>query len=51
MTDENIPPRDEEDPRERELARRSNAPAVSPWVIVILIAILAAVVYVISALL
>jgi len=51
MTDEPNPPRDEEDPRERELARRSNAPAVNPWLVVALIALLGAMVYVASALL
>ncbi|MES2862259.1 MAG: hypothetical protein V4701_12355 [Pseudomonadota bacterium] len=51
MTDEHIPPRDEEDPRERDLARRSIAPAVSPWLILGVILLLGAVVYVVSAVL
>jgi hypothetical protein len=51
MSDEDIPPRDEEDPRERDLSRRSGGPAVSVWVIVILVAMLAAAVYVASAML
>lgn len=38
-------------PRERGLERRSGLPAVSPWVAVGAIALLAAVVYVASALL
>lgn len=51
MNDQPIPPREEEDPRERDLARRSNAPAVNPWLIVALIALLGAMAYVASALL
>ena len=39
----------EQDPRERDLERRSGAPAVSPWLVIGLIAMLGAVVYVISA--
>ncbi len=38
-------------PREDELARRSNAPAVSPWLIVFAIVLLGAVIYVLSAVL
>ena len=39
------------DPREDELARRSNAPSVSPWLIVFAIVLLGAVIYVLSAVL
>ena len=49
MTDENIPPRDEEDPRERELERRSDGPAVSPWLVIGSILLLGVAVYVFSA--
>jgi hypothetical protein len=42
---------DDRDPRERDLARRSNAPAVSPWLIIGVIALLGAGVYVLSAVL
>lgn len=41
----------DQDPRERSLRRRSDAPAVSPWVIVGGILMLGALVYVVSALL
>lgn len=51
MSDDDIPPRDEEDPAERELSRRSGGPAVSVWVILGLIFMLGALVYVVSALL
>ncbi|MNU40801.1 hypothetical protein D3C71_295240 [compost metagenome] len=37
-------------PREDELARRSNAPAVSPWLVIVAILLLGAVIYVASAL-
>jgi len=50
MPDDHIPPRDQEDPRERDLARRSNAPAVYLWLVVALIVLLGAMVYVGSAL-
>ena len=40
---------DDRTPRERDLERRSGMPAVSPWVVVVLVAMLAAAVYVISA--
>ncbi|WP_426042351.1 hypothetical protein [Brevundimonas sp. TWP2-3-4b1] len=46
-----IPHRDEENPNERELSRRSGDSAVGVWVILVLIFMLAAVVYVVSALL
>jgi hypothetical protein len=36
-------------PRERGLERRSDTPAVSPWLIIILILMLGAAVYVISS--
>ncbi|MDP3404325.1 MAG: hypothetical protein Q8S03_06510 [Brevundimonas sp.] len=51
MTDERTPPRDDEDPRERDLARRGRAPGGNPWMIVILIVLLGAAVYTASALL
>jgi hypothetical protein len=38
-------------PREDELARRSNAPAVSPWLVLLAIALLGALIYVGSAVL
>ena len=38
------------DPRERGLERRSNAPAVSPWLVIGVILLLGAVVYVASTL-
>ncbi|NJC39935.1 hypothetical protein GGQ87_000193 [Brevundimonas alba] len=41
----------DQQPRERGLERRSEGPAVSPWVIVGLIFILGALVYVVSAML
>jgi len=41
----------DQDPREQGLRRRSDAPAVSPWVIVGGILLLGALVYVASALL
>lgn len=41
----------DQDPRERGLRRRSDAPAVSPWVIVGGILMLGGLVYVVSALL
>jgi len=49
MNDEHIPPRESDDPREAELSRRSNNPAVSIWLILICIVLLGAVVYVASA--
>ncbi len=51
MNDEHMPPREDDDPRERDLSRRSNTPAVSLWLVVFLMVMLAAVVYVISAVL
>ena len=52
MTDhDRIPPRDEENPNERELSRRGGSSSVGIWVIVALIFMLAALVYVVSALL
>lgn len=39
------------DPREDELARRSNAPSVSPWLVVGALFLLGAAIYVASALL
>jgi hypothetical protein len=38
-------------PRERGLERRSDAPAVSPWLIIAAVVMLGGVVYVVSALL
>lgn len=52
MNDEDrIPPRDEENPDERELSRRSGDSAVKVWVILVLILMLGALVYVVSGLL
>lgn len=51
MTDPDVTPPLDEDPRERDLARRSNMPAVSPWVIVASVVLLALATYVVSALL
>jgi len=42
---------DDRDPRERELGRRSDGPAVSPWLVIGSILLLGVVVYVISAVL
>ena len=42
---------DDQDPREPDLARRSSAPAVSPWLIIGSIVLIAVAVYVISAVL
>lgn len=42
---------DDQDPRERGLRERSDAPAVSPWVIIGGILILGALIYVASAVL
>ncbi len=38
-------------PRERDLERRSDGPAISPWLIIGVILLLGALVYVVSALL
>ena len=51
MSDDDIPPRDEENPDERELSRRSGGPAVGIWLVLGLIFMLGAAVYVISAVL
>jgi len=51
MSDDRTPPRDEENPAERELSRRSNGPAVSVWLILGLILMLGVVVYMVSAVL
>ena len=51
ISDDDIPPRDEENPDERELSRRSGGPAIGIWVILAMILMLGAVVYVVSALL
>lgn len=40
----------DKDPRERGLERRSNAPAVSPWLVIGVILLLGAVIYAVSAL-
>lgn len=37
-------------PRERQLSRRSNAPAVSPWLVIGVILLLGAAIYAASAL-
>jgi hypothetical protein len=42
---------EDQDPRERDLSRRSEAPAISPWLVIGLIALLGLGVYVISAML
>ena len=42
---------DDQDPYEAELERRSDAPAVSPWLIIGLILMLGVLVYVVSAML
>jgi hypothetical protein len=42
---------DDQDPRERDLSRRSEAPALSPWLIILGLALLGALVYVVSAML
>jgi hypothetical protein len=42
---------DDRDPREQELERRSDAPAISPWLIIGLILMLGVLVYVVSAML
>jgi hypothetical protein len=41
----------DKDPRERGLERRSNTPAVSPWLVIGVILLVAAAAYVLSALL
>ncbi|QTN18151.1 hypothetical protein HZ989_09370 [Brevundimonas sp. AJA228-03] len=51
MSDERMPPRETDDPRERDLARRSGNPSVSIWLILMAIVLLGAVVYVASAVL
>ncbi|MEQ7156343.1 hypothetical protein [Brevundimonas aurifodinae] len=51
MTENPIPPRDEEDPRERDLARRSGTPAVGVWLILFGLLLLGLVVYGLSAVL
>lgn len=40
----------DENPRERDMERRSDAPAISPWLVIGLIALLGVGVYVLSAL-
>ena len=39
------------DPRERDLQRGADAPAISPWLVIGVIALLGVLVYVVSALL
>ena len=39
----------DQDPRERDLSRRSKAPAVSPWLVIGVVLLLGAFVYVASA--
>lgn len=51
MANDDIPPRDQENPRERDLARRSRGPALSPWLILGLILLAGTVVYAVSAVL
>lgn len=40
---------EDQNPRERDLGRRSGAPAVSPWLVIGVIILLGVAVYVISA--
>ncbi len=42
---------DDRDPRERDLSRRSNAPAISPWLVIGVIGLVGVGVYVVSAML
>jgi hypothetical protein len=42
---------DDRDPYEKDLSRRSNSPAISPWLIIGLILMLGVLVYVVSAML
>ena len=42
---------DDRDPRERDLSRRSDGPAISPWLIFGAIGLIGALVYVVSAVL
>ncbi|WGM31309.1 hypothetical protein [Brevundimonas sp. NIBR11] len=51
MAEDRIPPRDEEDPRERDLSRRSGNAPLAPWVILGLICMLGVVVYLVSGVL
>ena len=51
MKPDELPHRDETDPSDRQLSRRSGSPAVSPWLIIGVILLIAALVYVASALL
>jgi hypothetical protein len=51
MNDPALPPPDEDDFRKRDLSRRSRGPALAPWLIVVLILMLAAFVYSVSAVL
>jgi hypothetical protein len=40
---------DDRDPREADLSRRSQAPAISPWLVIGVIGLLGGLVYVVSA--
>jgi len=51
MSDERMPPRETDDPHERDLARRSGNSSVSIWLILMAIVLLGAVVYVAYAIL
>jgi hypothetical protein len=51
MSQDDIPPRDEDDPRERELRRRSATPTLGPWLIVGLLMMLAFGAYVVFSML
>ena len=51
MADPRYTDPDDRDPRERELGRRSDGPAVSPWLVIGSILLLGVAVYVISAVL
>jgi hypothetical protein len=51
MSQDDIPPHDEDDPRERELRRRSATPTLGPWLIVGLLMMLAFGAYVVFSML
>ncbi|CAN5275359.1 hypothetical protein BH10PSE2_BH10PSE2_24100 [soil metagenome] len=42
---------EDRDPREQDLSRRADAPAISPWLVIGLVALLGLIVYAASALL
>jgi hypothetical protein len=51
MSQDDIPPHDEDDPRERDLRRRSATPTLGPWLIVGLLMMLAFGAYVVFSML